>query len=234
MIACSKEENVEVFDSANSVNEKNVRLKSHFAEGSSTIYHDYFNHFLSDDLGLLEETPYHFEDGDDEIQIFETALKHSDNSDIPKARFIIAELDNGNVYTEIHDYSNVNIGENGVPLSGFISIKLVNGLELSRIEKNEFGKWVYKPGADLDLIPNSPTQGIEGWWQCTADCYSYARTACGTDPDCQLLCDLADIVGLCTISIATSCGIHCARNSGTFNPPIQISLLSSLEPYGFY
>ena len=44
---------------------------------------------------------------------------------------------------------------------------------------------------------------------CTGDCYKMAKDACDGDGDCKLLCDLLDIMGHCTISIAVACFIHC-------------------------
>lgn len=49
----------------------------------------------------------------------------------------------------------------------------------------------------------------DGWWSCTTECYREAKEACGSDDTCQFLCDLVDIVGLCTITIAAACAIYC-------------------------
>ena len=44
---------------------------------------------------------------------------------------------------------------------------------------------------------------------CTGDCYKTAVEICDGDGDCELLCDLLDLGGLCTVSIAVACIIHC-------------------------
>ncbi len=44
---------------------------------------------------------------------------------------------------------------------------------------------------------------------CTGDCYKTAIEICDGDGDCKLLCDLLDLGGLCTVSIAVACIIHC-------------------------
>ena len=44
---------------------------------------------------------------------------------------------------------------------------------------------------------------------CTGDCYKTAVEICDGDGDCKLLCDLLDLGGLCTVSIAVACIIHC-------------------------
>jgi hypothetical protein len=49
----------------------------------------------------------------------------------------------------------------------------------------------------------------DGWWTCTTDCYAYAKDACDGDAECQFLCDLVNIAGLCTLSVAAACSIYC-------------------------
>jgi hypothetical protein len=50
----------------------------------------------------------------------------------------------------------------------------------------------------------------DGWWTCTSKCYDVAKDACGDAPNCDLLCDLVNLVfGQCTISITVACGIYC-------------------------
>ena len=44
---------------------------------------------------------------------------------------------------------------------------------------------------------------------CTGDCYKTAVEICDDDGDCKLLCDLLDLGGFCTVSIAVACIIHC-------------------------
>lgn len=44
---------------------------------------------------------------------------------------------------------------------------------------------------------------------CTGDCYKTAEEICDDDGDCKLLCDLLDLGGFCTVSIAVACIIHC-------------------------
>ncbi|WP_157494115.1 hypothetical protein [Fulvivirga imtechensis] len=44
---------------------------------------------------------------------------------------------------------------------------------------------------------------------CIGDCYKTASDACDGDGDCKLLCDLLDIVGYCTASLASACFGHC-------------------------
>lgn len=44
---------------------------------------------------------------------------------------------------------------------------------------------------------------------CTGDCYKTAVEICDGDGECRLLCDLLDVGGLCTVSIAVACIIHC-------------------------
>lgn len=47
------------------------------------------------------------------------------------------------------------------------------------------------------------------WWACLTKCNKVASDACDGDAECKLLCDVADIVGLCTGAIVLSCGVAC-------------------------
>jgi hypothetical protein len=194
----------------------------------SSIYKDYYDHFLSSELGELDESPTNISVDGDTISIFSSESNHPENSSIPLANFISYESSSGNITAVIQDYSAMEFSD-GIAIGGNISIKLVNGLEIYKISKSTNNKWVLEDGDDLPIVSQL---GISGWWTCTTDCYAYAKNACAGDPDCDLLCDLANIVGYCTITIGTACGIHCATNS-TFTPPTQLYLLSELDPYGF-
>jgi hypothetical protein len=49
----------------------------------------------------------------------------------------------------------------------------------------------------------------DGWWDCTTRCFKLAKDACGSDPQCNFLCEIADLPLGCTISVAVACGIYC-------------------------
>ena len=44
----------------------------------------------------------------------------------------------------------------------------------------------------------------ESWWECTTRVYSEAKKICNGDSQCDFLCDLADLGGGCTISMAAA------------------------------
>jgi len=52
-------------------------------------------------------------------------------------------------------------------------------------------------------------QPDEPWWSCTTKCYSYAKQACGDLDTCDILCDLINLGGMCTITISAACAIYC-------------------------
>jgi hypothetical protein len=197
---------------------------------SNSIYMDYYNHFLSAELGTLNSSANTYSIEGNTLYAFHSNVKHSQNDNWPKANLLAIPAPNGNISTVVYDYSNLVVVD-GAASSGHISIRLVNGLELYKINKNDQGKWVMVDGDDLELIP---TQGINGWWSCVAHCYSFAKNACAGDPHCDILCDLVNVVtSLCNIEIGVACAAHCTINGGTFNPPTAIYALNQLDPYGF-
>lgn len=49
----------------------------------------------------------------------------------------------------------------------------------------------------------------ESWWECTTRVYSEAKKICNGDRQCDFLCDLVDLGGGCTISMAAAAAIVC-------------------------
>ena len=49
----------------------------------------------------------------------------------------------------------------------------------------------------------------ESWWECTVNLYDTAKDACNGDSQCDFLCDLANLVNGCTISMAAAAAIVC-------------------------
>jgi uncharacterized membrane protein YgcG len=62
---------------------------------------------------------------------------------------------------------------------------------------------------DDDEDPPFPDKN-DGWLTCTADCYAFLKKGCGSDPKCDLACDLLNLGAFsCTISIFAACGLYC-------------------------
>lgn len=158
------------------------------------------------------------------------STENLDGTTIPRAIFIGAQVPNGNSFTVVHDFSNLFV-ENNQTISGYISIRLVNGLEIYKIRKVE-NRLFIEEGQDLDLVPETD-ETIPRWWTCTTKCYKFAKDACDADPECKFLCDLVNVaLSSCNVSIAVACGIHCSNNNGVFNPPPLPSSLP-IGSYGF-
>jgi len=49
--------------------------------------------------------------------------------------------------------------------------------------------------------PNEP------WWDCTTECYAYAKKACGDNPQCDFINDLT--LGTGTACLEAACAIYC-------------------------
>ncbi len=79
----------------------------------------------------------------------------------------------------------------------------IDGFSLLKINAKRVGQ-----GKSYSLeLPEIPTNARMS--SCTGDCYKTAVEICDGDGDCKLLCDLLDLGGLCTVSIAVACIIHC-------------------------
>jgi hypothetical protein len=90
----------------------------------------------------------------------------------------------------------------GLFVADFKYKKESNGLYLLRL--NDVGNRIprLKSGAEW---PNPS----DGWWTCTTNCYAYAKEVCGDNAQCDFLCDIANILGHCTISMAVACAAYC-------------------------
>lgn len=64
---------------------------------------------------------------------------------------------------------------------------------------------------DAEKNPKSRSSNLaeEGWWACTTRVYKTAKQACNGDSQCDFLCDLVDLAGGCTISMAAAAAIAC-------------------------
>lgn len=114
------------------------------------------------------------------------------------------------------DYRNVDKGSIVVTTSQLIVAKFsakkirdrIYCVELMEVPSNPVK--IKKKRGILFEVPIAEAKKAGGsWWRCTTQCYSDAKSACNGDATCNFLCDLADITGQCTISIAAACGIYC-------------------------
>lgn len=63
--------------------------------------------------------------------------------------------------------------------------------------------------AEEILKSRSSKLAEESWWACTTRVYQTAKQACNGDSQCDFLCDLVDLAGGCTISMAAAAAIVC-------------------------
>lgn len=175
----------------------------------NTVYEDYYNYFMAKEHGSLDflNSSLITENGVKGLLRIPSVNNISTGSNktprIPSAVLFAAQNTSGDWITHVATYNNAFF-KDGV-ITGHIGLSLINGVEYGRID-NE-GKLL--DGEDVDKIPSVPD--FDTWWSCTTKCYAEAKSACGSDPECDFLCDLADISGGCTLSIGIACGIHCAN-----------------------
>jgi hypothetical protein len=200
------------------------------ANTMNSVYMDYYNHFLSNDLGSITAQYPIYHSIDDTLQILQ--LKSNLlvlNSNVPKSVIVSHFKNNEVIDAYIIDYSSL-IYENGNIVSGHVSFRLVNGRQVAKLTYVDDMEWIFDEPDDMSYAP-WPSSG-PGWWKCTADCYKWAKDVCDGDSECKLVCDLVDLGGGCTISVSVGCGIYCALNS-TFVPPPLPEVINGNHPYGY-
>lgn len=60
-------------------------------------------------------------------------------------------------------------------------------------------------------MKNITAGGIGDRWDCTHECYDWAKSACDTDSECAMLCDLLFGGLYCNAGIAIACAYNCAK-----------------------
>jgi hypothetical protein len=92
----------------------------------------------------------------------------------------------------------------GLFVADFNYKKESNGLYLLRL--SDVGNSNSTPRLKSGVEWPNPS---DGWWSCTTNCYSYAKQACSSTSQCDFLCDIANLIGGCTISMAVACSAYC-------------------------
>lgn len=175
----------------------------------STVYQYYYDHFMAPTHGSLDfaNSGYVTYDSITAYRIpslNSIATGSNEVQNVPSAVLYAIEASNGNYLTYVVTFNNASFINGEV--TGSIGLSLINGVEFGKIDQNG----LLQDGSDVNDIPNIAMPGWNEWWACTTGCYADAKDACGNDPECDFLCDLANLVGGCTLSIAAACGIHCA------------------------
>lgn len=231
IVACGDVESIEKKGSQNSDIKS---TSSDLAEFEESIYVDYYNFFVAGSLGSLDfSKAYTFNfDGKEYYSIPSVSSITTGNQNtpsLPKSYLIGSKIREGVWYTHVVDLSNSQFADG--ELLGGVGLSLVNGIEFGYIDTQ--GKLL--DGAGTGQLPNiAMVNPWEKWWSCTTTCYKEAKDACQGDPECNFICDLLDLAGGCTVSIAAGCAGHCA-NQGIAPPPTKDPLLASTtnDPYCF-
>lgn len=91
-----------------------------------------------------------------------------------------------------------------------VTVSTGRGSYLATVEVSENGSQkILDVASDMNPKSRSKQLAEEGWWACTTRVYATAKQACGGDSQCDFLCDLVDLAGGCTISMAAAAAIIC-------------------------
>ena len=152
----------------NKQNSKNYKSESNssglISEITSTTLFSYYDFFVKEDLGPLDYDNIRYEVIEEGGQNYNvcyiptTAKLLNTNrviTTIPRATVNVVETIDGGFNFIIHDYSNINI-YNQIDYDGYVSIKLMNNLEIFKIHKDlNSGHNNFEIGKDLYLAPQT-------------------------------------------------------------------------------
>lgn len=173
---------------------------------------------LTTSLGSLNysETQFYEYSKDNFITFIPTIDKSKYNAKMPAAYFVVYEnVPDKTFVGYIMDLRAALTNSINQFESGSISLLLPENLEFGRVQKKSNDKAILLDGKDTDKIYTiqSNRNLRQSWWGCTTNCYKTAKNACGEDAECDFLCDLVDLSGGCTITLAAACGTTCAIDS---------------------
>lgn len=150
---------------------------------------------------------------DNFIAFVPTITRSKHNSKMPAAYFVVYEnVPSKSIVGYVMDLRSALTNNLNQFEMGSISLLLPENLEFGLIQKKSTGKAILLDGKDIEKIYEiqSNRNLRQSWWGCTTNCYRTAKSACGADAECDFLCDLVDLGGGCTISLAAACGTVCA------------------------
>lgn len=136
-----------------------------------------------------------------------------------KGKLQVFSKNNGTVYRTLYeDWDNFSEERGGNVKIYSSDNNYIATFNYQKISKNKYSARIIDIVTDNNNLtpkrvvtrsefPTNP--GDMGWTDCVSDCYKYAKDACGGDSQCNLLCDLADLAGGCTITVAAACAIYC-------------------------
>ena len=91
-----------------------------------------------------------------------------------------------------------------------VKVSTGKGAYLATVEISGLGHQnIIDVASDKDPKSRSNQIEEEGWWDCTTRVYATAKKACNGSSECDFLCDIADLAGGCTLSIAAAAAIVC-------------------------
>lgn len=127
-------------------------------------------------------------------------------------QILIVSKNNGRVYKVLYENRNEFDTENG----GTIEITTSTNDYIASVVCKKIGNQkIAMKIVDVNTIntfkvkTRAEGSSSESWLECTSNCYKMAMDACGTDSQCDFLCDLANVAAGCTLSVAAACAIHC-------------------------
>lgn len=187
---------------------ENTELNGFFQSSSYTEFVHAYG-FSKSNLKLQDFTTSSFKENG--VKCFTIPVVKGDKQ---MGKLIVFSKAGGAIYRTIYENMENFREETGGEMSVEINKRPVAKYTCSPLAKN--GKTTLRLIEVADVSPASLTKaGAEwpteddAWWACTTKCYHYAKEACGGSGPCEMMCDLLDLNGTCTISVGVACGVYC-------------------------
>ena len=112
----------------------------------------------------------------------------------------------GDQYATLYeDWSNVHLNFG----TSFVPVTTGDGQYVATLAVEKRYGLIYTTVEMVAQVEHMNAPG-ETWWECVTRVYDEAKKACGNDNSCQFLCDMLNIVGECTLTVAAAAALACA------------------------
>lgn len=126
-------------------------------------------------------------------------------------QILVFSKNNGGVYKVLYeDRTNFTTSNGGKIKITTAKNKYIASIDCTKIDSKRMSMRIGDVASTITIKTRVEMPSPEdGWWTCTTECYKVAKESCGSEAQCNFLCDLIDLTGGCTVTISAACAIYC-------------------------